>query len=204
MGDQKYLPLAVVNTALPRLQEAVLNSDPTALAAIKAWGFATIARVYDPDPILRPHHYLMKRLAEAEWRRLLHEHERRLRQIMVQKAEEAWTVELDERIADRRFEGAERRRRDTESWNRHQRVGEYIETRGFDTDEQIRLARALAEINGPAQLAADPQERVRQLEQAIARIENDPTLTSAMKHRRTEPLQQAIRDLYGGGGRGPA
>lgn len=193
MSTQKYLPSAVVTNALPRLQQAVLAGDPDELEAIKAWGFATIARVYDPDPILRPHHYLMKRLAEAEWRGLLREHERRLRQIMVQKAEEAWTVELDERIADRRHVGAERRRRDAEAWNRQERVGEYIETRSFDTDEQLRLARGMAEITGAAQApTTDPWQEVARIQAEMSRIANDPTMSNAEKHRQTIPLQQAL------------
>lgn len=207
--DTKYLPASVVATALPRLQQAVSLGDPTALATIKQWGFESIARVYDPDPIFRPHHYLMKKRAETEWRHMLEAHERRLEKILLEKAEEAWKIELEERILDRQHQGAERRRRDAEGWNRTQRVGEHKDTRGFETDEQIRLARALAEINGPPQRQApdeppqvDAMERVRQLQAEIARIEADPTLKSAAKHRQTVPLQESIRDILGERGRG--
>ncbi len=204
--NTKYLPTSVVATALPKIQQAVSLGDPTALETIKQWGFESIARVYDPDPIFRPHHYIIKKRAETEWRHMLEAHERRLKEILLQKAEEAWSLELGERIIDRQHQGAERRRRDTEGWNKELRVSEFKDTRGFETDEQIRLARAMAEINGMAQQAqpqaVDPMERVRQLQQEIARIQADPTLTSAMKHRQTVPLQESIRDLLGNSGRG--
>ncbi len=204
--NTKYLPTSVVATALPKIQQAVSLGDPTALETIKQWGFESIARVYDPDPIFRPHHYIIKKRAETEWRHMLEAHERRLKEILLQKAEEAWSLELGERILDRQHQGAERRRRDTEGWNKGLRVSEFKDTRGFETDEQIRLARAMADINGMAQQAqpqaVDPMERVRQLQQEIARIQADPTLTSAMKHRQTVPLQESIRDLLGNSGRG--
>ncbi len=204
--NTKYLPTSVVATALPKIQQAVSLGDPTALETIKQWGFESIARVYDPDPIFRPHHYIIKKRAETEWRHMLEAHERRLKEILLKKAEEAWSLELGERIIDRQHQGAERRRRDTEGWNKELRVSEFKDTRGFETDEQIRLARAMAEINGMAQQAqpqpVDPMERVRQLQQEIARIQADPTLTSAMKHRQTVPLQESIRDLLGNSGRG--
>ncbi len=204
--NTKYLPTSVVATALPKIQQAVSLGDPTALETIKQWGFESIARVYDPDPIFRPHHYIIKKRAETEWRQMLEAHERRLKEILLQKAEEAWSLELGERILDRQHQGAERRRCDTEGWNKELRVSEFKDTRGFETDEQIRLARAMAEINGMAQQAqpqaVDPMERVRQLQQEIARIQADPTLTSAMKHRQTVPLQESIRDLLGNSGRG--
>ncbi len=204
--NTKYLPTSVVATALPKIQQAVSLGDPTALETIKQWGFESIARVYDPDPIFRPHHYIIKKRAETEWRHMLEAHERRLKEILLKKAEEAWSLELGERILDRQHQGAERRRRDTEGWNKELRVSEFKDTRGFETDEQIRLARAMAEINGMAQQAqpqaVDPMERVRQLQQEIARIQADPTLTSAMKHRQTVPLQESIRDLLGNSGRG--
>ena len=91
--NTKYLPPAVVSAALPKIHEAVAMGDPTALAAIKQWGFESIARVYDPDPIFRPHHYLLKKRAETEWRRMLEGHERRLKEILLQKSEEAWSAE---------------------------------------------------------------------------------------------------------------
>ncbi len=204
--NTKYLPTSVVATALPKIQQAVSLGDPTALETIKQWGFESIARVYDPDPIFRPHHYIIKKRAETEWRHMLEAHERRLKEILLKKAEEAWSLELGERILDRQHQGAERRRRDTEGWNKGLRVSEFKDTRGFETDEQIRLARAMADINGMAQQAqpqaVDPMERVRQLQQEIARIQADPTLTSAMKHRQTVPLQESIRDLLGNSGRG--
>lgn len=201
-----YLPAAVVAAALPKLQEAVLLGDPTALAAIKEWGFESIARVYDPDPIFRPHHYIMKKRAETEWRRMLETHERRLKEILLKQAEIAWEKELGHRIDDRTHQATEDRHHKEEIWNRGQRVGEYKETRSFDTDEQIRLARAQGGISREASADAapvmDPMERVRWLQREIARIEADPGLTNAMKHRQTEPLQHSIRDILGDTGRG--
>ena len=189
------LPPEIVSTALPQIHAAVATGDPTALAAIKEWGFASIARIYDPDPIFRPHHYLLKHRAEAEWRRMLAEHERRLKQILLAKSEEAWSAELNERILDRQHQGTERRRRDIESWNRDQRTIEYMDTRSFDTDERIREAQALAGIYGqvaPPPPPPDPWDEVRRIQAEMSRIAQDPTMTSAEKHRQTVPLQQAL------------
>lgn len=127
--ETKYLPAAVLTHALPQLQRAVSMGSPDALAAVKQWGFETIAHVYDPDPIFRPHHYLMKRRAETEWRHMVEEHERRLKAIVLQKSEEAWAAQLNERVIDIQHKGTETRRRDSAGWDKEQRMDEFLTTR---------------------------------------------------------------------------
>lgn len=199
--DTKYLPAQVLERALPRLQEAVRSGDPTALEAIKQWGFETIARVYDPDPIFRPHHYILKRRAEAEWRRLLAQHQRRLQEIALAKTEEAWASELDGRILDRKHQGSEARRRDAASWDKEQGIDTYQRTTSFKTDEDIRLARALADINRQASAAVpapkSDMDTVREIQAEIAALERDSSLTSESKHRRTQALNKSIETILG-------
>ena len=192
--ETKYLPAAVVATALPQLQRAIAAGDPTAFAAIKEWGFESIARVYDPDPLLRPHHYLLKKFAETEWRRMLEHHERRLKEILLQKTEEAWAADLDERILDRRHQHQEARRRDSLGWDKGQRIDELTTVESFRTDEQIRLAKALREINGPTDGydGYDPTRVAREMQAEIAAVENDPSLTNEQRHRRIEAIQRSF------------
>lgn len=205
MSETKHLP-AVVRNVIPRLQQAALAGDKEAMSDIIQWGYAGIDQEYEPDPIFRPLDYLRKSRAEREWRQIIRATGQQLRTVMTQKQVEAFQYELDRRIDERKFQDVERRRRESLGWDKTQRIDEYKETRGFDTDEQIRLAQAMAQINrqtidaAPPQL--DPMERVRQLQQEIARIQGDPALTNAMKHRQTEPLQQSIRDILGSVGRG--
>lgn len=196
-----YLPATVVAAALPKLQEAVLLGDPTAFAAIKAWGFESIARVYDPDPLFRPHHYILKKRAETEWRRMLETHERRLKEILLEQAEIAWKEELGERILDRHHDSAERRRRDAAGWDKEQGIDTYQRTTAFGTDERIREARAMAAINRQSLDAAPPQKNdmdtVREIQAEIAAIERDSSLTSESKHRRTQALNKSIETILG-------
>ncbi len=200
MSD-KYLPATVVAAALPKLQEAVSLGDPTAFEAIKQWGFESIARVYDPDPIFRPHHYILKKRAETEWRRMLEAHERRLKEILVRRAEEAWDKDLGHRIDDRTHQATETRRRDGASWDKEQGIDTYQRTTAFGTDEWIREARAMAAINRQSLDAAPPQKNdmdtVREIQAEIAAIERDSSLTSESKHRRTQALNKSIETILG-------
>ncbi len=190
---------AVVLQRIPEVRRAAASGNAAELEELKRWGFATIEAAYDPHPIFRPHHTVLRELARAEWRRTLHDLDRQLRQVMAQQQAAGAAYTGQRQLDEARYEDAESRRQRSALFDAELRVREHRATRGFETDEQIRLAEALARINGPAQREAAPPDPLQisdRVNAEIGRIHADPTLSYEQKHSMIDTLQKTSQRAW--------
>ncbi len=179
---------APVQQILPRLRRAASTGDPQQMKRIMVWGFEQIGQVYQPDPVFRPLDYWRKKAAEREWERLVRDTAKQLRQVVSMKQVEAFQLELDLLLQQRTWEQRENQRQRATRFDSTVRVSETMQIRTHETDERIREAEALARLNGQMQ-------RVREIQEEIKRIDADPSLSTAVKHRLTAPLQESMQRI---------
>lgn len=190
---------APVQQILPRLRSAASTGDPQQMKRIMVWGFEQIGQVYQPDPVFRPLDYWRKKAAEREWERLVRDTAKQLRQVVSMKQVHAFQLELDLLLQQRTWEQRENQRQRATRFDSAVRVSETMQVRAHETDERIREAEALARLNGQMQQAqptpASPMQRVREIQEEIKRIDADPSLSTAVKHRLTAPLQESMQRI---------
>ncbi len=193
--SSEYLP-ATLQHAVPRLQEAARTGDPSVVQRIIDWGYQQIALEYQPDPIFRPHHYMLKWQAERAWAEQIRALGKQMRASTTQRAAEAWDYAHARQIEQQRWRDTEVRRQEAEQFNSDLRVDEHRQIAGYTSDLRIREMEAAARLSGKTQEPGeDPLQLIRRINDEITRIEENPSLSYEQKHRATQTLRDSIPSL---------
>ncbi|MDP9357439.1 MAG: hypothetical protein M3R02_19550 [Chloroflexota bacterium] len=196
--SSEFLP-ATLQQAVPRLQEAARSGDPAAVQRIIDWGYQQIALEYQPDPILRPHHYALKWQAERAWAEQIRTLGKQMRTSTTQRAAEAWDYAEARKIEQQRWRDTEGRRQEAEQFNSDLRINEHVQVAGFNSSLRIQEMEAVARLAGQTQAGQapdeDPLQLIRRINDEITRIEENPSLSYEQKHRATQTLRDSIPSL---------
>lgn len=190
-----YLPPSVQSIS-PRLAQAARDGNAGLWQRIIDSGYQQIAIDYVPDPVYRPHHYLLRWLAKREWGRTIRQTGVLMRQTSARRTVELWDTHWEQEIEDVRHARAEPRRRDSVGFDTDEQIRLARETEQARVEMEIRLMQARATIEGQNRPPTEDElTLIKRISAEIAAVQNDPSLSQEQVHQQVKVLRDALAYL---------